>query len=110
MTLPDERYRAINYARQFLQELCDPKRTPGVPAVVRSQAASVLRHYPNQYDLDLLAHAAPDVVAARLDPVVEWIVSKERAAAGGDEFLGYKDTARDKVIGPNTLTVPKKPV
>ena len=109
MTLPDERYRAINYARQFLQELLDPKKTPGVPSVVRSQAAAVLRHYPNQYDLDQLASAAPDVVAARLDPVVEWIVSKERAAAGAHAD-GYSDPARDKVIGPNTLTMPKKPV
>jgi len=109
MTLPDERYRAINYARQFLQELLDPKKTPGVPAVIRSQAGAVLRHYPNQYDLDQLAAAAPDIVAQRLDPVVEWIVSKERAAAG-NTAAGYRDPDRDKVIGPNTLTVPKKPV
>ena len=109
MTLPDERYRAINYARQFLQELCDPKKTPGVPSVIRSQAGAVLRHYPNQYELDQLAAAAPEVVAQRLDPVVEWIVSKERAAAG-EEFAGYKDTVPDKVIGPKTLTLPKKPV
>ncbi len=105
MTLPDERYRAVNYARQFLQELCDPKKTPGVPSVVRSQAAAVLRHYPTQYDLDLLARSAPEVVAQRLDPVVEWIVSKERLAAG-EQFPGHQD----KVTGSKTLTLPKKPV
>ena len=87
----------------------DPKQTPGVPSVVRSQAGAVLRHYPNQYDLDQLAAAAPDIVAQRLDPVVEWIVSKERAAAGAVAD-GYIDPSHSKVVNKKTLTKPKKPV
>jgi hypothetical protein len=50
-----------------------------MPRVVRSQAAALLRHYPSDWDLDQLAAAAPEVLAQRLDPVTEFVVSKSRA-------------------------------
>lgn len=64
MTLPDERYRAMLYAKRFLLDLCDPKMTPKVPSHIRQEARSVLRHYPTDYDLMELAKNNPDL----LDP------------------------------------------
>ena len=79
MTLPDERYRAVREARRFLQSLCSSTATPGIPKIIRNQAAGVLRHYPTDWDLEQLLRAMPDSYAARLDPVTEFVVSKSRA-------------------------------
>ena len=61
MTLPDERTRAILYAREFLYDLLDPKKTPRVPRAVRQRAVSVLRHYPWDMDLEAVAKKCPNV-------------------------------------------------
>ena len=63
MTLPDERYRAIRYAREFLRDLLDPKKTPKVPRKVRQQAYSVLKHYIWDTDLEELAKKCPKIIA-----------------------------------------------
>ena len=63
MTLPDERYRALKCAEDFMLSLCDPKKTPKVPKEVRARARSVLKHYPTKFDMDRIAEAAPDVVS-----------------------------------------------
>ena len=55
MTLPDERYRAIVWTREFLRDLLDPKKTPKVPKGIRRQAYACLKHYPGTSDLDVLA-------------------------------------------------------
>lgn len=62
MTLPDERYRAILYAKRFLLDLCDPKVTPKVPSYIRQEARGVLRHYLTDYDLMELAKSSPDLL------------------------------------------------
>jgi hypothetical protein len=69
MTLPDERYRSVRYARQFLQELCDPKKTPGVPKIIRSQANGILRHYPSDWDMERACEGTPDVFQTQMEPV-----------------------------------------
>jgi hypothetical protein len=61
MTLPDERYRAVRAAEQFLRTLCDPAATPGVPKTVRHHAQALLRHYPREFDLDMAAHQCPSI-------------------------------------------------
>jgi hypothetical protein len=61
MTLPDERFRAVKRAEQFLKDLCDPSKTPRVPRSIRGQASSILRHYPGPWDMDVAAHLAPTV-------------------------------------------------
>lgn len=61
MTLPDERYRAVKYARDFLRSLLDPKQTPKVPRAVRQQAGRVLRHFPGEYDMERTAKKVPSV-------------------------------------------------
>jgi len=69
MTLPDERFRAVKWAREFMYELLDPKKTPGIPAVIRSQARSVLRHYPSDFDMVQAAEASPDIFQQQMEPV-----------------------------------------
>ena len=69
MTLPDERYRAIERTRQLLVNLCNPAHTPRVPRIVREEARSCLRHYPSAFDLDQLESAAPHVVQQRMEPL-----------------------------------------
>jgi hypothetical protein len=62
MTMPDERYRSLLYVRDFLYDLLDPKMTKRVPAAVRQRARRLLRHYPFQYELGLLAKKAPELL------------------------------------------------
>ena len=69
MTLPDERYRAVRWAREFMYELMDPKKTPGVPKKTRDTARSVLRHYPNDWDMQRAADSAPEVFQEQMEAV-----------------------------------------
>lgn len=69
MTLPDERFRAVRYARQFLYDLMDPKKTPGVPRIIREQARSVLRHYPDDYHMVVVSEASPQVFQQQMEPL-----------------------------------------
>jgi len=73
MTLPDERYRALKWAEQFLQDLTDPSKTPRVPKTVRQQARSVLRHYPGSYYIDELARRAPDIITPRMEELHRFV-------------------------------------
>lgn len=75
MTLPDERYRAVQYTEQFLKDLCNPSKTPRVPRIIRQRAHSLLRHYPGEYHLTVLAEARPDVIAPRMEELHRWVVA-----------------------------------
>lgn len=50
MTLPNERYQAIQNTRKFLRSLLDPKQTPKVPRWIRREAYYCLKHYPGDCD------------------------------------------------------------
>mgnify|MGYP003347815050 CR=1 FL=1 len=69
MTLPDERYRAVQRTKQFLIDLCNRQRTPRVPKDIRQQANSLLRHYPSDYDMHLASIGVPDVFAEHMEDV-----------------------------------------
>jgi hypothetical protein len=75
MTLPDERYRAVLRAEQFLKDLCDPSKTPRVPKDIRIRASGILRHYPGTWDMDRAATAAPEVFETRnlVEPLYKMI-------------------------------------
>jgi hypothetical protein len=69
MTTPDERTRAVVQTCELLRALLDPAMTPDVPAALRDEARSLLRHYPTAGSLRI-AHLAcpqwfgpPDAVA-----------------------------------------------
>lgn len=79
MTLPDERYRAIQQAGDFLLRLAaHPKKTPGVPRDIRNEAFSILRHYPGPYDLTRLAVKSPEVLEERMEPVSKLFAQYEQ--------------------------------
>lgn len=77
MTLPDERYRAIQSTRHFLMSLLDPKETPRVPRSIRGQAYSLLRHYPSDWDLERLSEKSPDVIIQQMEPLTRMVMSYE---------------------------------
>lgn len=68
MTLPDERYRAIMFAKSLCEDLLDSSKTPRVPKDIRRRALSVLRHFPEEYYLNMLAEARPDIIERKGDP------------------------------------------
>jgi hypothetical protein len=79
MTLPDERYRALRWAEQFLQDLQDPSKTPRVPKSIRQEARSVLRHYPGEYYIDEISRRAPDLITPKMEAVHRFIKQGELA-------------------------------
>ena len=78
MTLPDERYRALKWAEEFLQDLLDPSKTPRVPKRIRAQARSVLRHYPGSYYIEQLARARPDIITERMEELTRFVRSRDQ--------------------------------
>lgn len=80
MTLPDERYRAVKWAERFLTELAtDTKKYPRIPKHVRQEAYSILRHYPNSWDMDRAAEAAPEVFQERMEAVTRLFKQYEQS-------------------------------
>ena len=61
MTMPCERYWAINNTRLFLVDLMDPKKTPRVPKEIRKEAYRCLRHYPGEYYMEMAQQQAPEI-------------------------------------------------
>ena len=78
MTLPDERYRAIQQAKQLLRDLCDAAKTPRMTKTIRDQARSALRHYPGDHDLQQLERAAPHVVQERMEPLYKMVLQHDQ--------------------------------
>ena len=77
MTLPDERYRAVKTAAQFLARLAGGEY-PRVPKAVRVEARSILRHYPLDWDLKQAALAAPHVFQERMDDLHKMVLKYEQ--------------------------------
>lgn len=78
MTLPDERFRAVIGARNLLQDLLDPKKTPRVPKSVRQRALDVLRHYPSYWDLDRASQGSPDIFQEHMEPLYKMLRQYEQ--------------------------------
>ncbi len=74
MTLPDERFRAVQQAEQLLRDLCDPRLTPRVPKLIRARARTVLRHYPGAFDMHIAAEAAPGVFQERMEDLHRFVM------------------------------------
>lgn len=79
MTLPHERYNAVQRTRQFLIELCDPKKSPRIPKRIRREAYYCLRHFPSNFDLDRMATKCPEVMETenQLDKLTMMILDYE---------------------------------
>jgi hypothetical protein len=78
MTLPDERYRAIQHTRIFLHELLNSKITPRVPKEIRQQASYCLRHFPSTFDMDRVSEASPEVFSKNLEDVQRMFMKYEQ--------------------------------
>ena len=78
MTLPDERYRAVQQARRLLEELCDPRMTPRVPAGIRDRARGALRHYPGDWDMQRVAAASPEVFQERMEDLHRFVAAGQQ--------------------------------
>lgn len=80
MTLPDERYRSVMWAKRFLESLAyDRKKYPRIPKLIRSEAHSILRHFPSEWDMNRAAEHAPDVFQERMEPVTRLMAQYEQS-------------------------------
>jgi len=77
MTLPDERYRAVQATADFLQRLSFSSETKRVPLAVRKEARALLRHYPSEYDMKKASQTSPDIFQERMEPVYRMIKQYE---------------------------------
>ena len=77
MTLPDERYRSVKYAQEFLSRLAGGEY-PRVPKAVRDEARSILRHYPSSWDMNRAAEWAPEVFQQQMEPLYRMIKQHEQ--------------------------------
>ena len=87
MTLPDERYRAVKFARDFMYELMDPKKTPGVPKSVRDHARHVLAGYGSHTGYAERAAVDPSMKPWSAD----WIITKTGHRALSVPMLGLEE-------------------
>jgi hypothetical protein len=71
MTMPDERFRAVLMAEEFLRALADSSITKRVPKELRQRARGILRHYPSTWDMQQAAEASPHVFAERMEDVTK---------------------------------------
>ena len=62
MTTAHDRYLAVRQSRRFLEELCDPGRTPRVPSIVRNRARALLKHYPMDWEIDSLSERNQEIL------------------------------------------------
>lgn len=73
MTMSDERYRSLVQTKNFLMELLSTQKTPRVPKIIRQRAHSLLRHWPDDYHLELMTEKMPEHFAKRLDPLYKMV-------------------------------------
>jgi hypothetical protein len=64
------------YAKSLCEDLLDPRKTPRVPKDIRRRALGVLRHFPDEYYLSMLADSRPDIIERRgeaFDPLYKMV-------------------------------------
>lgn len=70
MTLPDERYRAVVQTKKFLEELL---ATPRIPKKIKDDARWCLRHYPNEWDMQIVAQEVPAIFQEKMEPLYRMV-------------------------------------
>ena len=86
MTLPDERYRSVMWAKRFLESLAyDRKNYPRISKAVRGEAHSILRHFPSEWDMKRASMESPDVFQERMEPVTRLMQQYEQSKAEKNE-------------------------
>jgi hypothetical protein len=77
MTLPDERYRSLIQTKNFLMELLSTQKTPRVPKIIRQRAHSLLRHWPDNYHLELMTEEMPQHFAKQMEPLYRMVKQRD---------------------------------
>lgn len=86
MTLPDERYRAVMWAKRFLESLAyDKKNYPRIPKAIRGEAHSILRHFPSEWEMDMASRSAPEVFQSKMEPVTRLMAQYEESKKNGQK-------------------------
>ncbi len=75
MTLPDERYRAVVQTKRFLLEILT---TPRVPKTIKDGARHCLRHYPDEWDMQVVAREVPAVFQEKMEPLYRMVKQFEQ--------------------------------
>jgi hypothetical protein len=75
LTLPDERYRAVVQTKKFLEELLT---TPRIPKAIKDNARWCLRHYPSEWDMQIVAREVPAVFQERMEPLYRMVKQYEQ--------------------------------
>jgi hypothetical protein len=89
MTLPDERYRAVLWAKRFLESIAyDRKAYPRISKAVRGEAHSILRHFPSEWDMTNAAEHAPGVFQERMEPLYRMVKQHEQDKEKTDDQTG----------------------
>ena len=65
MTVPIERTNAVVQTEEFLAKLLDPKLTPKIPKSIRKEAASLLKHYPSKFDMEIISEREDSLTQVR---------------------------------------------
>lgn len=79
MTLPDERYRSVMWAKKFLEGIAhDRKAYPRISKAVRGEAYSILRHFPSEWDMKNAVDLAPIIFQERMEPVTRLMAQYEK--------------------------------
>lgn len=61
MTLNYERFNSVKSARKFLIELMSPQKTPRVPRSIRAEARRILKHFPEEYHMEVVSKECPTI-------------------------------------------------
>ena len=73
MTLPYERFRAVDQTREWLLVNCDNRK---LPQYIREEMRALLRHYPVRSEMEAIAEECPRYLEADPDALVimvnEW--------------------------------------
>lgn len=94
MTLPDERYRAVKHAALFLSRLAGGE-FPRVPKAVRAEARSILRHYPNAWDMNRATETSPEIFQEQMEDLHRFVAqgAAQRDDVQAEELVqGYRET------------------
>jgi len=75
LTLPDERYRAVVQTKRFLLEILT---TPRVPKTIKDGARHCLRHYPDEWDMQVVAREVPAIFQEKMEPLYRMVKQFEQ--------------------------------
>jgi hypothetical protein len=70
MTLPYERFRAVDQTREWLLINCHNRK---LPKYIREEMRALLRHYPVRCELEAIAEEVPRYLEAVPDPLVLFV-------------------------------------